>query len=299
MDWIIFTLLAYFTWAVTSIIDKFIISKKHVENPLIYSIVNGVTGLLILILIPIYGFKIPSLTIILIALLAGIFYIWLVVPFYKACQYEEVSRIQILWQIMPIFTLIIATIFLNEILSLNDYIGFSLLILGGIIVSLKKVKGIFKLNIAFYLILFATFIAAIHAVLSKYVFTNADLLSGFVFIRVGAFLMSMTFLISNKHRKILLETFSKMKIKIKSIIGIKAITDLSALFIFSYVLITGPVSLVSVIGNATKPIFVLILASFITIRFPQIIKEDLTIDSIFNKVIALILVLAGLYFVYI
>lgn len=299
MDWIIFTLLAYFTWSITSIIDKFIVSKKHVEDPIIYSIVNGVSGLLVLILVPIYGFKIPPLNILLIALLTGIFYILLVIPFYKACQYEEISRIQILWQMMPIFALILATIFLNEILSLNDYIGFVLLIIGGIIVSLKKIKGIFKLNIAFYLILFATFIAAIHAVLSKYIFTNADLVSGFVLTRMGAFLMSMTFFISNKYRKISLEIFSKMSNKIKTVIGIKAIIDLAALLIFSYALITGPVSLISVIGNAIKPIFVLILAFFITVRFPNIIKEDLSIDSLFSKIIALVLVLAGLYFVYI
>ncbi|MEK6983185.1 MAG: EamA family transporter [Nanoarchaeota archaeon] len=150
-NWIYFVLIAEGIWAICVLIDKFVIEKQHIKNPLVFITANGMMNVLILFLLPFLGLTYLKLHELLIALASGVFLSLAVIVYYKAVQYEEISRITILFQLGPIFALILSYILLGEILTKTHLVGFFFLISAGLMASYKKIKGSFKISIAFYL----------------------------------------------------------------------------------------------------------------------------------------------------
>jgi len=295
MLWILLVVISAFLWALTSNFDKFFIYERKIK-PIIFAIFNGLLGLMVLILIPFFGFEIFSPFNIFIAILAGFAYLGLVLPYYKACEYEEISRVIILWRMGPIFTLILAAIVLKEFLATTDYIGFIFLLAAAILVSRKKGKGIFKLGIAFYLLLLSSFLASINTILSRFLYFNFDIISAYIWIRIGAFAAALLLLVF--YRKDFIKTLRNTNIKDKSWLVFKSFIDLTGLLIIGFAFSVAKAPLVSAMVNSLLPIFTFILASFFTIKLPYFIKEDLSKGMMKDKLIAMVLVLVGIYILY-
>src|SRR3989344_4747471 len=127
-NWIYFVLIAQFIWAFTSVIDKIVISKGYIKSPLVYIVLNGLMNIFLIFLLPFVGFEPLKLIDFLVALFAGIALSAAVTIYYKAVQYDEISKIKMIDQIGPIFVLILSFLFLGEILTKNHFIGFLFLI---------------------------------------------------------------------------------------------------------------------------------------------------------------------------
>ena len=93
-NWIYFVLIAQGIWAFTSLIDKFVISKGYIKNPLVYIVLNGLMSVFLVFLLPFVHVESLKFTDFLIALLSGICYSAAVTLYYKAVQYDEISRIK-------------------------------------------------------------------------------------------------------------------------------------------------------------------------------------------------------------
>ena len=92
-DWIYFSILAAFLWAVGSIIDKFVLTKL-IKNPLIPVIFSGVFGLISLVLILAFvGIQEMIFQNIIIAVVSGLLEIFGIVFYFKAVKKEEISRL--------------------------------------------------------------------------------------------------------------------------------------------------------------------------------------------------------------
>lgn len=133
--WAIFSILAAICWAIVNIVDKYILTK-WVRQPIIPVIILGVVGLIASAIVYfIYGFSYLSYFNILLALVAGIFYILMSIFYFKAVKIEEVSRVSPLFYLSPLFILIFAAIFLGEIFTPLKYLGISLLTVGAILIT--------------------------------------------------------------------------------------------------------------------------------------------------------------------
>ena len=139
-SWIYFALIAQGIWAFCSLIDKIVISKGHIKNPLVYIVLNGLMNILLIFLLPFVGFETLKFTDFLTALFAGFMLSAAVAVYYKAVQYDEISRIKMMLQMEPILVLIMSFIFLKEILTKYHFIGFLFMLLAGLIVSYKKIE---------------------------------------------------------------------------------------------------------------------------------------------------------------
>ena len=203
-----------------------------------------------------------------------------------------------LFQLTPPFVLILSLLFLGEVLTLNYYLAFLLILSGGFLISLEKAKGVFKLRSAFWWMVLSSLIYAIQAVILKSLYVAHPFWDLTVYLGFGEFLPTPLLLL-------LIPTFRSRFIK--SLSGLKPRGWM--LLIFAMVFVTtasisglwaiaaGPVTLVSVL-RGFQSIFVLIYAVFLSIWFPKILKEELSKSIIGIKATAVLLMGIGLYLIY-
>ncbi|HLC61211.1 MAG TPA: EamA family transporter [Candidatus Nanoarchaeia archaeon] len=295
-NWVFFVLIAQFIWSFTTMIDKFIISKKHISNPLVYIIINGLTNLAFIFLLLFFKFEPLSFGNFMIALISSTGFAVGIILYYKAVQYEEISRITLLYQSTPLFVFGLSMIFLSETLSAYHLLGFFFLLCAGIIAAYKKFHNKFVLSKAFYLMIASNIFIAVAYISAKHVFNVTGFWSAVLWLRVTGF-VALTVLLIPSVRKDFVQTFKEMKNKIRGLIGFKMLIDSIAFVASDFAILLGPVSLVSALSNASLPLFVFGLAILFTLYFPNIIKEDIHKKSVLIKMLALAFVIAGIFFI--
>jgi len=294
--WIYFVLSAQLIWAVCALIDKFVISKGHIRNPMVYIIVNGAMNAFLVFLLPFFDFSPISAIDFFIALISSASITAAVIIYYKAVQYEEISRIIILMQFIPVFTLFLSFLVLGERLSGNDFIGFIFLLAAGLLVSYHKEKKSFRIGKAFYLMIAHSFLVGVAYVAAKHVFNVTDFWSGVLWLKLTSFIALAVLLIPSV-RKDFIQTFRSMGTKIKGLLGFKMTIDFSAFILSDAAILLGPVALVSALSASSAPVFVFALALLASVYFPKLIKEEINKSAIFTKILAIALIVTGIFFV--
>ena len=299
MDWIYFVLISSFIWSVTSLIDKIIISKGYIKNPLVYLLSNGFMNVLIVFVLPFAGFGPLKFADFLIALLSGAAFSAALAIYYKSVQFDEISKIVILFQLGPVFVLALSFLFLGEALTKIHLIGFLFLIGAGVIVSYKKdkkSKKSFKLSRAFYYMLASMFLSSVALVTSKHIFNVTDFWSAFIWLRMADF-CALGVMIVPSIRKDALNTLNSMKPKIKALLAFKMVIDFSAFLFLGYAILKGPLSIITALGSSILPLFVFLLASAASLYFPNIVKEEISKKALLVKLFAVLLVIIGIVLV--
>ncbi len=295
-NWVYFVLIAQGIWSITSLIDKFVISKGYIKNPLVYIVLNGLMNFLLIFLLPFAGFESLKITDLLIGLFGGLVFSIGIAVYYKAVQYEEISRIVVIGQLGPIFVLILSYLFLGETLTKNDFVGFLFLVCAGMVVSYKKIDGSFKLSKVFTLMILSIFLTSISLIVAKHIYNITSFWSAFLWLRVTGFTALLALLLPSV-RKNALETFKAMKPKIKGLMIFKMIIDFSSFTFAGYALMKGPTSLVAALSSSLLPLFVFLLAVFISIYLPKIVKEQINKKTILTKLLAIALIIVGIGFI--
>jgi len=295
-NWIYFSLIAQGIWAFTSLIDKIVISKGYIKSPFVYIISNGLMNLGLIFLMPFVGFKPLKFMDFLIALFSGLMLSASVIAYYKAVQYDEISKIKIMFQMEPILVLMLSFIFLGNVLTKNQFIGFIFLICAGIIISYKKEKKLFKLSKAFYPAVLSIFFGALYVISAKHIYSITGFWSAFLWLRLTS-LSALFVLIAPSIRKEFAKTIKQINKKVRKLLLFKMIIDFSAFIFAGYALLNGPVSLVVVLESAVAPLFIFILTLLTTIYLPRIIKEEVNKKAILTKLFAIISTILGLIFV--
>ena len=296
LNWIYFALIAQGIWSVTSMIDKFVISKGYIKNPAVYIVLNGLMNVFLIFLLPFVGFEPLRFTDILIGFLGGAVFNAGVAIYYKAVQYDEISKVIILSQFAPIFVLVLSFLFLGEMLTKNTFIGFLFLLGAGAIISYKKINGSFKLSKAFRLMFISMLLSSIGFIVAKYIYSVTSFWSAFLWLRVSGF-SALLVLLSPSVRENSLKTFRVMKPKIRALMIFKMVIDFSAFIFAGYALLNGPASLVSALSSSALPLFVFILTLITSIYLPKLIKEEIDRKSILIKVLAIAFIIVGIAFI--
>lgn len=295
-NWIYFVLVSSFIWSLTSLIDKIIISKGYIKNPLVYLLSNGLMNVLIVFFLPFVGFESLKLGDFLIVLFSGAAFSAAVAIYYKSVQFDEISKIVILFQIGPVFVLMLSWLFLGEVLTKNHFIGFLFLLGAGLIVSYKKTNGSFRLSKAFYYMLASMLLSSIAIVTSKYIFSVTGFWSAFLWLRIAEF-TALGVLLAPSVRKDTVHTLNTMKPKIKGLIAFKMIIDFSAFIFFSYAILKGPLSIVAALGNSILPLLVFFFTLAATILVPSVLKEGIDKKTVITKAFAILLMIIGVVLV--
>lgn len=299
MNWLFIAIIAHFLSAVVFTVDKFLLSKTVLRPVAAAFYVGLLSGGASLFLIP-FGFYWMPFWQIIVSFIAGIVFIFAILFFYRLIQTNEVSIIApIIGGAVPIFTLILTYLFLGERLAINQLFAFCLLVFGGVIMllprksesNLKKNEGF--LPKGFLLIILTAFLFAFSFVLTKFVFIEQSFISGFIWIRLGGILGAcMLFLIPNTRRAIL-KTSKSVKIKIGGLFLSNKALSAFAFVLLNYAIYLGSVSLVNAL-QGVQYVFLLIIVLFLSKKFPQIIKEQISRRVIFQKAIGILFIVFGL-----
>lgn len=289
MSWQLLTILAVFIFAVTTIIDKFLLTK-WVKNPIIPPLFFGPLGLLTSFIIYLfYGFSYLGGMNIVLALLAGVIYMLGEFLYYKAVKLEEISRVIPLVYLSPLFILILAAIFLGEIFTPLKYLGIFFLMSGAIFISSKNFSKI-NFNRAFWFAVFSALMFAFIGIITKYLLNFADFWTVFSYIRLGAFFVSIP--VFYFYLKDFPTPFRWSGLKSIGFMILNAVLLLAGILLLTIATALGQVTLVGAL-TSFQPFFTFILATLFTIFFPSILKEEINKSFVFQKIFAIILIFIG------
>ncbi|MBN2043303.1 MAG: EamA family transporter [Candidatus Aenigmarchaeota archaeon] len=294
LQWVVFALLGYFFFAVGNIVEK-IIRVGHIKNSMAFAILLGFYEIVFILLIPFYGLNFVAWPFAIAATFAGVLRIFAFLPYAEALSKEEVSRLVPVWNLIPIFTVLMAFLFLGENLAANFIISFVLIFAGSVLLTMRSKKNLFRPNKAFLLMLISSFVYAAQAIVLKFAYAELNFVHGLIWMSIGTLVTTM-FLLSRKNFRIIakeeiLENASKRMIIIFMVFSILG------LYFTTLAISIGSVSIVEVMGGF-QMVFVFIIASVFAFRLPSMVREKLTLKSISIKIFCIILMLFGLFFLY-
>ncbi len=297
MSWILIILFAYFLLALGTLGDRYLLLGP--PNPKDYSFYVGMLGILVLLLIPFTGFSLPGLGQFFLALLAGAFFILAIFSFYTALENFEASRvIPAIGALVPIFTLALIFLFSpGKILEARQFIALILLILGSILATFQKGK---KISLKSFLISALTaFLLSLTFLSSKFVYLNQPFWSGFILIRVGAFLAALFFFFSKGLREEIFKKKYNFTKKTGLIFVGNQILGGLALILQNWTIALVPLSLLPFINalEGTKYVFLLIIAFLVSSKFPALLKEHFSKEIVGQKILATLLIVIGIFLI--
>lgn len=289
MSWILFSILAALIWALVSIVDKYILTK-WIKKPITPVIILGIISLLASILIYLFhGFSALSFINIVLAFVAGVFYILMTIFYFKAVKIEEISRVVPLFYLTPLFISIFAAIFLGEIFTPLKYFGIFFLIIGAILISSKN---FIKINFgkAFWLMILSSLASSLNAVITKYLLNFSDFWTIFAYTRIGTIfaLIPVTYFSFYD----LTSAIKKHGKKVVVVISVNEIINLIGILLITIATAIGYVTLVNSLSSI-EPFFVLLFAIILSIFYPTILKEEINKTNVLLKLIAIIFMFLG------
>lgn len=297
MFWINFALAGAFTGSIVNVVEKYLVVKK-VQDSLVLTIYKGlVFGLIGIILLFSFGFGQITLTNIVLSFVSGSLLILYVIPYFKALSFDDVSRLIPLYNLIPILVLIFSYLFLREQLTMQQFIGFILILSGGIILSMQKIKkGFFTLRkSAFYMFLSCILYTPV-VILFKYALGSSDFWSVLSYQMLGAGATSILLIILGLNRRFQEQTRT-LKLSTILLIGASNSMLFTTNLLISYALSLAPVALVSVVGS-TQSGFLILEGLILSLWFPNIVKEDTRFSTIFIKILSIVIMIAGTYYIY-
>ncbi|MEF3692114.1 MAG: hypothetical protein V3574_03625 [Candidatus Moraniibacteriota bacterium] len=309
MNWINVSVLAYLLLAFCYILDKFLL-KKNIPQPSVYAFYTAVLSAGSFFLIP-FGVKWVNFDFFSRAVIFGMIFIWALVYFYKAVKKNEISRVApLVGVVTQIATFLLAVVFLDRAPSLMNDFGLGVLILGGFLISFDvplNYKNIVKgmKNSVLSGILFAIAYTGFDFIYKEYemrmggenVFVN-----GFFWTRIGLILGGFSLLMVGKYRQEIKKTIfekNKKKVEGRSLKTIflfllnKIFGGTSSILINHAIFLGGAVMVQAV--SSSQFAFVLILATMMSLKLPEVFEEKLTFWDWAQKIGSLGLIAGGIF----
>lgn len=297
MNWLLITISSYLILAIVSLVDKYLLTSS-IPNPKVYTFYVGTLGILVLLIAPFIGFYIPEISQIILSLLAGAIYIYALFWFFKSLHLFETSRIvPAIGGMTPLFSfgLIYIFSFGKEILSLSEIIAFVFLISGSILITMRRKKLITLKSLQFSAL--TAFLLSLAFVLTKYVYLDQPFWNAFIWLRIGGFIMALSFFIFIPEVK--KEIFQKREYfpkKTTAIFLSNQVAGAGSNILQNWAIFLAPLVYIPIINSlaGVQYVFLLAFAVLFSVKFPKILKEEISREIIFQKIIAILLIGIGL-----
>lgn len=312
MLWLVIAIFSYLILAFVFLIDKYLLTNS-IPNPKVYAFYIGFLGILVLALIPFTGFYFPDKLQIALSLSAGAVFVWGLFWFYKTLRLFEASRVvPAVGSLIPLFTfgLIYLSTSGQEALTLQGLAAFVLLVLGSILISIKKEKLTNISSLKFSVV--TAFFLSLSFVMMKYVYLAQPFWNGFIWRSIGGFLMAVCFFIlfPEIKKEIFKSQASKgsagkdedtsfiAKIPKRTALIFLAnqMAGAGAAILQNWAVFLAPLAFVPVIYalSGTQYAFLFVFSIFLSLKLPKIFEEEISRETVLQKMIAIILIGGGL-----
>ena len=256
----------------------------------------------------------PGIFLFIANLLTGFLFAAALFFLYEALMRGGAARtIILIGGLIPIFSTAISWIFLGTVLSIQQFLGLALLLVGIFLIAFLPDKHSFweklwqslkpeahKKN-SIFLIILAAFFYASFFVATKYVYTGQDFWSAFIWVRLGALIAVLFFLFDKKSRREIIRNLKgdgngkkHHKKNIFLFLFNQALGSL-AFILQNYAIFLGPVAIINALQGVQYAIM-LFFAFFLGFFFKEY-KEKFSWYALIQKIIALFFISYGLYLV--
>lgn len=294
MTWILLAFCGPVLWAASTHIDKYLVERFFKDSGvgalLIFTALIGLFGLpFIAAFVDVFAIGATGIA---VTTLSGLLYLTAMYFYLRALQQEEATVIAPLFQTSTLFTYAIAYFVLHERLTGTRLLGGLLIVASAAAISYEPGhRHRFKLGIVAP-ILACTATLAASSVIFKF-FAIKDAFWAVTFWNfAGEALFGAVMLMVPRVRRDFLGMFTKSP---GAVIGINAANELINLgggLAARYASLLGPVSLVQAIGGTTS-FFVFAFGVILSLFFPKLGRENLSRESLAQKGVAVILIVAG------
>jgi len=292
MNWLFLIIVCAFLFAVVDIIDKFFCGHK-IKSVYTLSVLTGSISVIITSsLLFFVNFKFSWGWPVFFACLSAVFYFFLWLFWWQALKTTEVSRSTAIYNSSPIYTALMAVIFLGETLSIIKWLAIIMIVVGTILCSYEKTndKKVSRFNIMYLLVILAALCNSLGSIVSKIAVGSINpFVANLIAVYAGAPLF-LTLLLKKEVSQELVASVKNVKIIIPFII--RGLIAFIAVICFYLAMKSGPASLVAA-GYGTNPLFVFGISVMISRFFPKIIKENITPVVLSQKALAIILIVGG------
>ena len=216
-------------------------------------------------------------------------------PFYTAMKVIDNSIVAALFSLGQITIPIMSFLFLGEILNLEQYIGFIIIIMSSVALSIKGTK-IPKLSKAFYYMVFASLLRSGYVVLEKYVLIeDENWINMVVYPNIISGLIPFSFLFVRKWRRDIAKNLPPYYNKFKIFVLNEFICYLGLLAqVYG---MSGLSPVVSAAVGATMPMFLLSFCYIGLKKFNIPLNEKITKQQLVKKIFCFVLILLGVVLV--
>lgn len=294
MNWIFLSLLAPLFWASSNFVDKYILGKytKGIFDFLFFSIITSW-----IFFVAIFLFVgTPELDIFsLIPIATGMMLIYSYGFYGKALEQGDTSSLVILFKLIPVSTVILAYIFLSQTLSSNELLGFIIILVGTIIISLEKNKSIFIKG--FGMILIAILMWSVMTLFIDYGLTKMSFWDYFMLDNLGSALAGLPLFLIPAIRKQVIEGIKTATAGKYVWFSWNNVLDFFGQMSIKKALAIAPsAGLVSIVMQV-QSFYAIIIGALLTLYFPSIIKEDISSKTLIKKIIGALIMFLGIYII--
>ena len=220
MNWLTLTIISFILFAISNLMDKYLIGKV-LSSAKAYTFIVGVLSLFSLSLSPWFLFW-PGYFPVFISILIGVAFLSGAFCLFSALSKGETFRVIVfVGSLSQVIYLLFTVFFLDESFGLWQWLGASLLLIGSFFsisisgnksyidfLKMKLTPGNKAFNETIRWSLSAALLFAIYLFGVNYIYHRHDFLNSFILIRIGVFITALFFLIRKEDRK---EIFASLR----------------------------------------------------------------------------------------
>ena len=301
---ILLAIFASFLWALTNHIDKFLIngideSGSSIKTLLVFStLVAWIVLLPVWLIICKFDVNISNISLICI-LSASVIYILASYFYFKALEKNDASIVVIIFQLIPVFSYILALMFFKENLALKQIIGSIVIILSAVLISIDFEE---KNNKSRWFVLILMALSSLFFAVNFFLFDiwirNSSYNSCAFWFQIGLLMQGIIFICIKSYRTTFLKAIKDNGKKYFSLNILNEAINLIGNLLVNFANLTIPLALANVL-NGFQGWFTFILGA-IGVRFlPKYFKENMSKKVVIQKVSCIILSIIGLIIMFI
>lgn len=301
---VIITIFASFLWALTNHIDKFMIngvdeSGSSLKTLLVFStLIAGAIFTPIWLIVSNFSVSISTLSLICI-FLSSIVYILATYFYFIALNNNDASIVVVMFQLIPVFSYILALIFFKENLTIQQIIGSIIIILSAIVISFdfkgNNKKNKFK---ALLLMSLSSLMYAVYFILFDISIRNSSYNSCAFWFQVSFLFIGIVLICIKSYRTVFIKAIKTNGKKYFSLNITNEALNLIANLLVNFANLTIPIALANIL-NGFQGAFVFILGIIGVKLLPKYFKEDLSKKIVLQKMSCITLSVIGLIVMFI
>jgi bacterial/archaeal transporter family protein len=297
MSWVVYALLAPMVFIVVNFIDKLIV-EKEIRNPLsmppFVGIVAALSGLVLWV---ITGFPALALSDMALVMLAGALHGMAAAFYYRALSLEETSKIVILFQMQPVVLLVLSFVFLGETISLQQLIGFVIILSAAMALSVNRQAGVLRPSAAMWYALAVVLLTSAASIIFKFVVEGSSFNKIIAYESWGLALGSLlVYLVVPAVRQAFRTTLQSASRRALGIVGLNECIFIVAKLLSYSAISLGPVALVSVLAG-TQVFYGILIGWILTVLVPAVYKESIGRNSLLWKGALAVVLFVGVGFI--